>query len=103
MAVGRELRPQFPIFATFPEPLHYLDNAATGQICGSIASASVVWVCGCVRGGASPRPPRVLGRVCHAARTRVAAAVRSVRLPDTLPMLCGQHRHPPTHRELSGW
>ncbi|MCB1991272.1 MAG: aminotransferase class V-fold PLP-dependent enzyme [Geminicoccaceae bacterium] len=39
MGVGRELRPQFPIFASFPEPLHYLDNAATGQICAAAAEA----------------------------------------------------------------
>ncbi len=39
MAVGRELRPQFPIFASYSEPLHYLDNAATGQICSAAAEA----------------------------------------------------------------
>ncbi len=39
MAKGRDLRPAFPIFASHPEPLHYLDNAATGQICAAAAKA----------------------------------------------------------------
>ena len=39
MAAGRDLRPAFPIFANHPEPLHYLDNAATGQICAAAAKA----------------------------------------------------------------
>lgn len=39
MAVGRDLRPEFPIFKDRSEPLHYLDNAATGQICEPAAKA----------------------------------------------------------------
>jgi len=38
-AVGRALRAPFPIFANTPAPLHYLDNAATGQICADAADA----------------------------------------------------------------
>ena len=30
---------QFPIFAAQPQPFHYLDNAATGQICQAAAEA----------------------------------------------------------------
>ena len=41
------IRDQFPIFAAQPAPFHYLDNAATGQICRAAAEAP----------GAS-RPPR---------------------------------------------
>ena len=37
--VGRELRDDFPIFAHQPAPFHYLDNAATGQICHPAAEA----------------------------------------------------------------
>ena len=33
------LRDQFPIFAAQPGPFHYLDNAATGQICRAAAEA----------------------------------------------------------------
>ena len=33
------LRDQFPIFAVQPAPFHYLDNAATGQICRAAADA----------------------------------------------------------------
>ena len=33
------IRDQFPIFAVQPEPFHYLDNAATGQICRAAAEA----------------------------------------------------------------
>jgi cysteine desulfurase / selenocysteine lyase len=33
------LRAEFPIFATQPAPFHYLDNAATGQICRPAADA----------------------------------------------------------------
>ncbi len=33
------LRAQFPIFAAQPQPFHYLDNAATGQICQAAADA----------------------------------------------------------------
>lgn len=33
------LRDQFPIFAAQEEPFHYLDNAATGQICRAAAEA----------------------------------------------------------------
>ena len=32
-------RTQFPIFAAQPAPFHYLDNAATGQICRAAAEA----------------------------------------------------------------
>lgn len=35
------IRDQFPIFAAHPEPFHYLDNAATGQIC--LAAADALW------------------------------------------------------------
>lgn len=35
------LRDQFPIFAAQPQPFHYLDNAATGQIC--LAAAQAQW------------------------------------------------------------
>ena len=35
------LRDQFPIFAAQPGPFHYLDNAATGQIC--LAAAEALW------------------------------------------------------------
>lgn len=34
-----ELRRAFPIFAAVPPPFHYLDNAATAQICHSAAEA----------------------------------------------------------------
>ena len=37
--VGRNLRGQFPIFAAQEGPFHYLDNAATGQICRVAAEA----------------------------------------------------------------
>jgi cysteine desulfurase / selenocysteine lyase len=33
------IRDEFPIFATQPAPFHYLDNAATGQICRAAADA----------------------------------------------------------------
>jgi cysteine desulfurase/selenocysteine lyase len=33
------LRDEFPIFAAQPAPFHYLDNAATGQICRAAADA----------------------------------------------------------------
>ncbi len=33
------LRDEFPIFAAQPAPFHYLDNAATGQICRAAAQA----------------------------------------------------------------
>jgi cysteine desulfurase/selenocysteine lyase len=33
------LRAQFPIFAAAPQPFHYLDSAATGQICRPAADA----------------------------------------------------------------
>lgn len=33
------LRDEFPIFAAQPAPFHYLDNAATGQICRAAAEA----------------------------------------------------------------
>ena len=33
------IRAQFPIFAAQPQPFHYLDNAATGQICQAAAEA----------------------------------------------------------------
>ena len=33
------IRAQFPIFAAQPQPFHYLDNAATGQICRAAADA----------------------------------------------------------------
>ncbi|MDF1585023.1 aminotransferase class V-fold PLP-dependent enzyme [Marinimicrococcus flavescens] len=35
------LRRQFPIFASRPAPFHYLDNAATGQICRPAADALI--------------------------------------------------------------
>lgn len=35
------IRDQFPIFAAQPAPFHYLDNAATGQIC--LAAAEALW------------------------------------------------------------
>jgi cysteine desulfurase/selenocysteine lyase len=35
------IRDQFPIFAAQPAPFHYLDNAATGQIC--LAAAEAQW------------------------------------------------------------
>jgi len=34
-----ELRAEFPIFAARPRPFHYLDSAATGQICRAAAEA----------------------------------------------------------------
>lgn len=34
-----DIRAQFPIFAAQALPFHYLDNAATGQICAAAASA----------------------------------------------------------------
>jgi cysteine desulfurase/selenocysteine lyase len=39
IAPGMALRAQFPIFAAAPAPFHYLDNAATGQICRPAAEA----------------------------------------------------------------
>ena len=33
------IRDEFPIFAAQPAPFHYLDNAATGQICRAAADA----------------------------------------------------------------
>jgi cysteine desulfurase/selenocysteine lyase len=36
---GGAIRGQFPIFAATPPPFHYLDNAATGQICRAAAEA----------------------------------------------------------------
>ena len=38
-SVGRELRSQFSIFAAVPPPFHYLDSAATAQICHAAAEA----------------------------------------------------------------
>ena len=38
-APGKPLRQHFPIFASAPEPFHFLDNAATGQICEPAAQA----------------------------------------------------------------
>ena len=38
---GRALRQHFPIFATVDQPFHFLDNAATGQICAAAAEALV--------------------------------------------------------------
>lgn len=38
-ATGRTMRPHFPIFANVPAPFHYLDSAATGQICRAAADA----------------------------------------------------------------
>jgi cysteine desulfurase/selenocysteine lyase len=35
----RELRSHFPIFAARPRPFHYLDSAATGQICAAAFAA----------------------------------------------------------------
>lgn len=34
-----DIRDQFPIFAAQAQPFHYLDNAATGQICAAAAAA----------------------------------------------------------------
>jgi cysteine desulfurase/selenocysteine lyase len=39
--IGASLRGQFPIFAEQEAPFHYLDNAATGQIC--LAAAQAQW------------------------------------------------------------
>lgn len=39
MSEVAELRQHFPIFAAQPQPFHYLDNAATGQICRAAAEA----------------------------------------------------------------
>lgn len=39
MADVAALREEFPIFAAQPQPFHYLDNAATGQICRAAADA----------------------------------------------------------------
>lgn len=39
MMPGRALRGQFPIFASVESPFHFLDNAATGQICEAAAAA----------------------------------------------------------------
>ena len=36
---GKALRQHFPIFATVDQPFHFLDNAATGQICEAAAQA----------------------------------------------------------------
>ena len=33
------IRAEFPIFAAQPAPFHYLDSAATGQICRAAADA----------------------------------------------------------------
>ena len=38
--IGASLRAQFPIFAAQAAPFHYLDNAATSQICRAAAEAS---------------------------------------------------------------
>lgn len=38
---GAPLRTQFPIFAATAPPFHFLDNAATGQICQAAADALV--------------------------------------------------------------
>lgn len=37
--IGAAIRDQFPIFAAQSAPFHYLDNAATGQICRPAAEA----------------------------------------------------------------
>lgn len=37
------IRGQFPIFAAQSGPLHYLDNAATGQICAAAAEALIAY------------------------------------------------------------
>ena len=37
------VRRQFPIFAAQPAPFHYLDNAATGQICAAAAEALMAY------------------------------------------------------------
>ncbi len=37
--IGTDIRHEFPIFAAQPAPFHYLDNAATGQICRAAAEA----------------------------------------------------------------
>ncbi len=37
------LRRHFPIFSRRPAPFHYLDNAATGQICAAAAEALVAY------------------------------------------------------------
>lgn len=39
MSAGRALRRHFPIFEHAASPFHFLDNAATGQICEAAASA----------------------------------------------------------------
>lgn len=39
MTTGAAIRDQFPIFAAQTAPFHYLDNAATGQICRAAAEA----------------------------------------------------------------
>jgi len=39
MTPGQPLRAQFPIFAEIEPPFHFLDNAATGQICRAAADA----------------------------------------------------------------
>ncbi len=41
LRLGRELRRHFPIFASAEPPFHFLDNAATGQICERAAQALV--------------------------------------------------------------
>jgi cysteine desulfurase / selenocysteine lyase len=38
---GKSLRRHFPIFANVDDPFHFLDNAATGQICDEAARALV--------------------------------------------------------------
>ncbi len=38
---GRDLRQHFPIFANAEGPFHFLDNAATGQICAKAAEALI--------------------------------------------------------------
>jgi cysteine desulfurase/selenocysteine lyase len=42
-ATGTSVRDQFPIFGHQPAPFHYLDNAATGQICAAAAEALVAY------------------------------------------------------------
>ena len=39
MTPGKDLRQHFPIFAAAEPPFHFLDNAATGQICRPAADA----------------------------------------------------------------
>ena len=37
------LRARFPVFAARPAPFHYLDSAATGQICAAAADALLAY------------------------------------------------------------